>query len=83
MLKDAKLTNMGSLTKSMSLVLSGIRNLKLTSLIVIGLIVTTELDRTSSARWKSNTTNNYGDMTHLSLHTRLNKCIICLIHVKS
>jgi hypothetical protein len=49
MLKDAKLTNMGSLTKSMSLVLSGIRNLKLTSLIVIGLIVITELDRTCYA----------------------------------
>jgi hypothetical protein len=27
--------------------------------------------------------SNYGDMTHLSLHTRSNKCIICLIHVKS
>jgi hypothetical protein len=32
-----------------------------------------ELDRTSSAWWKSNTTNDYGDMTYSSLYTRSNK----------
>jgi hypothetical protein len=52
MLKDAKLTIMGSLTKSLSLLLSGIRKLKYSSLIVIGLTAKTELDRTSSALWK-------------------------------
>jgi hypothetical protein len=83
MLKDAKLTIMGSLTKFLRLVLSGIRNLKWSSLIVIGLTVIIELDRNSSAWWKSNTMNDYGDMTCSFLHTRLNKCIICLIHVKS
>jgi hypothetical protein len=83
MLKDIKLTIMGSLTKSLSLVLPGIGNFKLSSSIVIGLIVITELGKTSSTWWKSNTMNNYGDMTCSSLHTRLNKCIIYLIHVKS
>jgi hypothetical protein len=38
---------------------------------VIGLITTTELDRTSMALWKSNTTNDYGDMTHSSLHQKV------------
>jgi hypothetical protein len=82
MLKEMKLTIMGSLTKSLSLVLPGIRNLKYSSLIVISLTVITERGRTSSTWWKSNTTNDYGDMTCSSLHTRLSKCIICLIHVK-
>jgi hypothetical protein len=36
---------------------------------VIGLIIITGLNRTNSARWKSNTMNNYGDMTRSSLHT--------------
>jgi hypothetical protein len=83
MLKDMKLTIMGSLTESLSLVLPGIRNLKLSSLIVIGLTVITELGRTSSAWLKSNSMNDYGDMTHSPLHTRSNKCIIYLIHAKS
>jgi hypothetical protein len=83
MLKDAKLTSMVSLTKPLSLVLPGIRNLKLSFLIVMGLTVITELGRMSSAWWKSNTTNDYGDMSHSSLHTRSNKCIIYLIHVKT
>jgi hypothetical protein len=66
MLKDVKLTILGSLTKSLSSVLPGIRT----------------LGRTSSAWWKSNTTNDYMDMTCSSLHTRSNKCIICLIYAK-
>jgi hypothetical protein len=49
---------------------------------VIGLIVITEVERTSSTWWKSNTTNDYRDMTCSSLHTRSSKCIICLIHAK-
>jgi hypothetical protein len=36
---------------------------------LIGLIVVTKLGRTSSTWWRSNTTNNYGDMTRSSLHT--------------
>jgi hypothetical protein len=83
MLKDMKLTIMGLLTKSLSLVLSKIKNLKLFSLITISLTVITELGRMSLAWWKSNTMNDYGDMTRSSLHTRSNKCIVCLIHVKS
>jgi hypothetical protein len=83
MLKDVKLTIMGSLIKSLCLVLPEIRNLKLSSLIVIGLTVITKLSRTSSAWWKSNTMNDYEDMTRSSLHTRSNKYMIYLIHVKS
>jgi hypothetical protein len=49
---------------------------------VIDLIVITKLGRISWAWWKSNITNDYRDMTHLSLHTRSSRCIICLIHVK-
>jgi hypothetical protein len=38
---------------------------------VIGLIVITKLDRTSSAWWKSNTTNNYGDITIRNTETSI------------
>jgi hypothetical protein len=41
-----------------------------------------ELDKTNSAWWKSNTTNDYETTTLPSLHTKLSKCIIYLIHVK-
>jgi hypothetical protein len=33
--------------------------------------------------WKSNTMNDYRNMTRSSLHTRLSKCIIYPIHAKS
>jgi hypothetical protein len=79
MLKEVKLTIMGSLTKSLSLVFSRIRNLK-SSLIVIGLTIITKLNRTSLAWWKSNTMNDFRDITCSSLHTKSSKCII---HVKS
>jgi hypothetical protein len=36
---------------------------------VIGLIIITGLNKTNSARWKSNTMNNYEDKTRSSLHT--------------
>jgi hypothetical protein len=43
----------------------------------------TKLRRTSPVWWKSNTINNYKDMTYSSLHIRSSKYIICLIHTKS
>jgi hypothetical protein len=73
----------GAINKILEFSFVGKRNLKQSSLIVIGLIIIIELVRTSLAWWKSNTTNDYGDMTRSSLHTSSSKCIIYLIHAKS
>jgi hypothetical protein len=75
--------NYGIINKIHEFSFSRNRNLKLSSLIVIGLTIITELNRTRLAWWKSNAMNDYGDMTHSSLHTWSSKCIIYLIHAKS
>jgi hypothetical protein len=73
----------GNINKILEFSFAGNKELKVIFLIVIGLTVITELSRTSSAWWKSNAMNDYGDMTCSSLHTRSSKCIIYLIHLKT
>jgi hypothetical protein len=41
-----------------------------------------ETQQNQFGMWKSNTMNDYEDMTCSSLHTRSSKCIICLIYAK-
>jgi hypothetical protein len=50
----------GIINKILEFSLPEIRNLKWSSLFVIGLTIITEHSRTSSAWWKSNTMNDYG-----------------------
>jgi hypothetical protein len=73
----------GTINKILEFSFAGNKELKVVFFDVIGLSIITELNTTNSAWWKSNTTNDYKDMTHSSLHARSSKCIICLIHMKS
>jgi hypothetical protein len=81
--EECKTNYYGIINKILEFSFARNKELKVVFFIVIGLTVITERGRMSLAWWKSNTMNDYGDMTCLSLHTRSNKSIICLIHVKS